>query len=438
MKLETCIWILLISFLRFSSCQQTTYPCSPTGTNVTCSCFFDARLNGTSVNCLAQGLTSFPTGFDSIPEDEPVVLLELGNNSIAAIGETDLNNFDRLEVLVMSDCNLTASAVNDFAFFDSTTLTTLILNNNPDLKEIPLPPAGLVSLELKNCGLNETRRNALDLSSLQNLPYLVELSLDNNGLTEWPINFPPKLGVLKLADNLLSKMSDLSDLTRLEQLLLDNNKITTLDSTVPKMPSSLHVLSLDYNLINSINDDYFHNLNFIEDLSIGNTYMNYISGIAFQGMAPQFSGHQIRISFRNSAYLEFISQELFDPFLYSVNSYDILEIELDGTPLDCECEMVWIPRLLNNLEKDKGLSPKNVTISGTCLKPAELSGRTLSSLSEADIPCNRPTSPPSPGTVNNSGRNAAIVLGLILALVVVSSVVYFVYNRYFKSTYLTV
>ena len=83
------------------------------------------------------------------------------------------------------------------AFFDSTTLTTLILNNNPDLKEIPLPPAGLVSLELKNCGLNETRRNALDLSSLQNLPYLVELSLDNNGLTEWPINFPPKLGVRK-------------------------------------------------------------------------------------------------------------------------------------------------------------------------------------------------------------------------------------------------
>ena len=42
------------------------------------------------------------------------MLLELGNNSIAAIGETDLNNFDRLEVLVMSDCNLTASAVNDF------------------------------------------------------------------------------------------------------------------------------------------------------------------------------------------------------------------------------------------------------------------------------------------------------------------------------------
>ncbi|XP_075243875.1 clathrin heavy chain 1-like [Convolutriloba macropyga] len=146
----------------------------------------------------------------------------------------------------------------------------------------------------------------------------------------------------------------------------------------------------------------------------------------------QFSTDELveEVEKRNRAF------EVFDPFLYSVNKYSLLEIELDGNPLNCVCEMVWIPRLLIN-QQNYGLSPDNVTISGTCVKPAALYEVKLSDLKETDITCEYPTeSPPDNGS--SAGRSAAIVLGLILSLVVVASLVYFVYNRYFKNTYLSV
>ncbi|XP_075243872.1 uncharacterized protein LOC142338123 [Convolutriloba macropyga] len=297
-----------VIFVPLISCQQSTYTCKPTGTNFNCSCVFNAQSNGTYVNCKAEGLTSFPLSFDDI-QDEPIVLLELANNSIRTIGETDLNNYEYLETLVLDNCQLT-SDTNTYAFYDNAALVTVILANNPELKKVPLPPVSIQELDLSNCGLNDTGSDVLDLKNLEDAPYLFELTLDNNGLSEWPINIPPKLGVLKLRDNYLTTiMTDIgSSLTRLEYLHLDNNKITTLDSNTPSMPDSLHELSLDSNPIYTLNNDYFHNMNFIEDLSVSFTNINFISSIVFQGMFPMYSGHRIRISFQHNAYLEEISK----------------------------------------------------------------------------------------------------------------------------------
>ncbi len=98
----------------------------------------------------------------------------------------------------------------------------------------------------------------------------------------------------------------------------------------------------------------------LEYLSISRCDLEYISPIAFEGMSPEYSGHTIHLVFQDDGALERLSKETFDPFLYAPGNYSLLDIQLDNSGLDCQCEMVWIPHLLTQ-QKNMGLSPDRVS-----------------------------------------------------------------------------
>ena len=67
--------------------------------------------------------------------------------------------------------------------------------------------------------------------------------------------------MLSMKGNLLTTVDDTGDdFRRLGELYLDNNQFEKLDESVSSLPEGLVILSMNYNPIRSIDNDYFHNL----------------------------------------------------------------------------------------------------------------------------------------------------------------------------------
>lgn len=140
------------------------------------------------------------------------------------------------------------------------------------------------------------------------------------------------------------------------------------------------------------------------------------------------------MAFEYNGNLHKVFKETFDPFFYSDTKYKSLTIKLAGSPLDCSCEMIWIPDLLANFSK-MNLAPGQVIFDGACTLPADLSGRALMTLKHNEIRCDVN---PNDDDSDDSAKNAAIVLGVILALVCTACIGYFLYDRFYKRTYMTI
>lgn len=429
---------LLVAFVAlstqktFTSSYTTSYSCIPEGTSANCSCFFNAKLNGTGITCKSQQLTSFPKSF-TLPtdlKDHPIVSLELGMNRISHVTSGSLDNYPGIRYLILDNNNL--DFIDDDVFDNLEELDVLILKDNPGLGKLPKLDIALEELDMSNTGLDQAEQPL----NLKGLPgFLTDLYLDDNNLEKWPVEFPSSLQLISMKNNILKTVDDTGDdFRRLGELYLDKNKIQSLDSSVSSLPDGLLTLSLNFNPIRNIDNDYFHNFDAIKLFSVSHTYVDDISRIAFQGASPKYTEDEdVEIAFEYNGNLKRVFKETFDPFLYADTKYKSLTIKLTGSPLDCSCEMIWIPDLLANFSK-MGLSPGQVIFEGSCTLPADISGRDLMTLKSNEIKCDRNDDDDS----DDSAKNAAIVLGVLLALVCSACIAYFLYDRFYRRTYMTI
>jgi hypothetical protein len=211
-------------------------------------------------------------------------------------------------------------------------------------------------------------------------------------------------------------------------LYLDDNLIETLVGD-PDLPPSIKTLSLQRNELTSIQSKYFHILSYLRLLSINNNELVDVSRQAFAGLDLIIKDDytDITLEFMNNPYLKEVYEETFDPFLWSVQKYESFTIDLTGSGINCECEMRWIPNILNN--PNIRLSPTEFNIRGSCYSPPALAGRQLSSLLPSEVECPDPTMTPDPDVLDDSANGWAIFLGLMLAISVIGIIGFFVYTK---------
>ena len=214
-----------------------------------------------------NNLTGDPTA--SLSGLSNVEDLALGGNHFV-INDVDglLQNFNDIKSLNLADLQLKSLPSRLATFIN---LKELILDNDPidadnlgglaslsnlqslslsgvGLAQIPSSLSNLKYLKILNfCRNNFNTKNAFSLSNVKNLEWL---SLENNLLTEVPQELEQltKLKHLNLGRNIISRdLSSLSKLPDLQQLFLNNNKLSgTFPSILASMPKLL-MLNLNSN-----------------------------------------------------------------------------------------------------------------------------------------------------------------------------------------------
>lgn len=210
-----------------------------------------------------------------------LIYLDLSDNAISTLTEDFRLNFPKLTHLYLDNINaltvdsflfsnllpkslrclsLKDNKISDFNFNNSATIVTLYLDQNP-LQNVSIISYTLKTLSLSNCkNLNNVYLNT---------PYLEYLDMSKNNinvLTEFLIT----------GNNYVITSS-------LKTLILDYNKFTHL----PLLTGfhKLTELSLNYNMIKTIPENAFANLQTLEKLQIKGNKLHYIDANTFIGLS---------------------------------------------------------------------------------------------------------------------------------------------------------
>ncbi|XP_033254066.1 leucine-rich repeat neuronal protein 2-like [Drosophila miranda] len=272
--------------------------------------------------------------------------LYLGWNSISQVEAQTFAGLPHLQVLDLAHNNLHSVPAQLFA--PLLVLTSLDLSWNRKLNETTQLRSGdlytdlginwkLTTLRLDACNLNELR--------LPSGAPLKELSLRRNLFQRVPGQLPQTMLHFDISDNLLEQLlpEDTANLTQVRQL-------------------------------------------FVEDMSL-------LQGMAAHALVPL---EQLEsISFQNSRRLSHFDADAFGPLpkvpslrtmsfrgtlLRSFNSSlspvfaKLTELDLNGVPLHCDCELVWLKKLW-------------IETGGRCLKPSRIRGMLLSSARHDAFSC---------------------------------------------------
>ncbi|XP_077560275.1 G-protein coupled receptor rickets [Haemaphysalis longicornis] len=249
-------------------------------------------------------LSQVPLGcLQSLPGLEA---LGLGENFIKTLKPYAFGNSSKLEVLILRKNHI--SYIDPRAFHGLRSLQAIDLSHNklthlptalsslPMLKELIISDnqirflgedsfrsnGGLTLLELANNPLE-----SFDRKTFSRLPYLKRLLVkEARGLQHFPdLNGTHSLEQIRLSRARLSSVpADLCRaLPKLKILYLMSNHLTK----VPNLTdcSELLILDLTYNRIESLDDSPFHSLKKLRDLNLGNNLIKRIGDTAFHGLA---------------------------------------------------------------------------------------------------------------------------------------------------------
>ncbi|XP_072255423.1 platelet glycoprotein Ib alpha chain [Pyxicephalus adspersus] len=128
------------------------------------------------------------------------------------------------------------------------------------MKEIP-PDTGILILSFNNL-------KAISTSTFKGMKELVELDLSDNALTSFKVDLPIMLEELNLANNSLTGIPDLSQLSSLTRLVLTNNRISTVSDSAFKGLNGLKMLELQKNSIHSLSGEVFNDLKSLDLLDL--------------------------------------------------------------------------------------------------------------------------------------------------------------------------
>ncbi|KAH9372839.1 hypothetical protein HPB48_012744 [Haemaphysalis longicornis] len=261
------------------------------------SSFLDlSRNNLTSLD--AAAFADFPglkelrlehNGLEWLPEDafkgvENVTFLHLNKNRLTEVRPSEEPSFHRRLRKVWLDSNQ-LSQVPLGCLQSLPGLEALIISDNQIRflgEDSFRSNGGLTLLELANNPLE-----SFDRKTFSRLPYLKRLLVkEARGLQHFPdLNGTHSLEQIRLSRARLSSVpADLCRaLPKLKILYLMSNHLTK----VPNLTdcSELLILDLTYNRIESLDDSPFHSLKKLRDLNLGNNLIKRIGDTAFHGLA---------------------------------------------------------------------------------------------------------------------------------------------------------
>uniref|UniRef100_A0A8C5RIJ2 Toll like receptor 7 n=1 Tax=Laticauda laticaudata TaxID=8630 RepID=A0A8C5RIJ2_LATLA len=270
--------------------------------------------------------------------------LDLSNNRIDLLHVDAFKQLKELEVLNLSGNSYYFKAEGVTLMLDFTkylvNLKILLMNGN----EISVfTDKGMESDSIK---ILEFRRNRLDilwkdgtneyLAFFKNLSTLESLDISENFLTLLPpdvfYNLPPKLKILKLANNRLKTFNwrHLSALTNLEVLDLSNNQLTTVPHELSNCTKTLQTFIMQNNKIRKLTDNFLKDAFFLRHLDLS---FNRIKTI------------------RNSSFPKNVINGL-------------TTLLLNGNPFKCNCDIVWLVHWINETSVKIPFLATDVTCAG--------------------------------------------------------------------------
>uniref|UniRef100_A0A4W4GX82 Leucine rich repeat and fibronectin type III domain containing 4b n=1 Tax=Electrophorus electricus TaxID=8005 RepID=A0A4W4GX82_ELEEL len=213
---------------------------------------------------------------------------------------------------------------------------------------------GLVDLTLSRNTINHIKPMAFgDLESLRSL------HLDGNRLTA--LGSRDLVGMLNLQhlilnnNQLINISSDAFDdfLLTLEDLDLSYNNLRKAPWDAIQNMASLHTLNLDHNLIDQIAEGSFGELYKLARLDMTSNRLQTLPP------DPLFARSQTGV---------------ISPTPYNA----VVSLNFGGNPLHCNCELLWLRRLIRNDDME------------TCATPVHLAGRYFWSIPEEEFTCEPP------------------------------------------------
>ncbi|XP_034478557.1 leucine-rich repeat neuronal protein 2 [Drosophila innubila] len=322
--------------------------------------------------------------------------------------------------LYIDTLDLSWNGLNRAPVFNSDSLRQLNLMHNNISSILANNFGHLVSLHELFLGWNSIQQ--LDAQSFAGLPHLLVLNLAHNNLHSLPAQiFAPllMLATLELSWNRQLNHSITQDIyssyginRKLKALRLDACNLNELQlpksaplrelslrrnllQRVPRqLPISLQRLDISENGLEQLQPDDTRNLAELKQLYVED--MPHLRGIN----AHALSGLQLveSISFQNSRSLNYIDGDAFVtesgnltlPPLHSlifrgtlVRSFNaslspvfsqLTELDLNGVPLNCDCQLVWLKNLA-------------IQTNGRCLRPARIRGMLISSVRRDEFSC---------------------------------------------------
>ncbi|XP_017070108.2 TLR4 interactor with leucine rich repeats [Drosophila eugracilis] len=263
--------------------------------------------------------------------------LYLGWNSIGQLEASTFEGLPHLQVLDLAHNNL--HSVPSQLFAPLLILGTLDISWNRRFNESSTDLYTELGLNWK---LDTLRLDACSLSEIHlpvNAP-LKELSLRRNQLKRIPSQLPETLLRLDISDNLLEELlpEDTANLTQVRQLFIED------------MPVLQRVLA-----------NALAPVDLLETLSFQNSrQLTHLDPEAFGPISPSTKKRALRsLSFRGTMLRSFNSTlaPLFT---------QLAELDLNGLPLQCDCELVWLKQL-------------PIQTNGRCYKPTRIRGMLVTS-----------------------------------------------------------
>ncbi|XP_052775467.1 peroxidasin homolog isoform X2 [Mya arenaria] len=182
--------------------------------------------------------------------------------------------------------------------------------------------------------------------------------------------------------------------------------------TVPRVPRTTTILDLRFNVIRNIPRGAFRDAPRLDTLLLNNNELEVIEDGAFEGLReirylylfknkireirPDAFRHLQRLEqlFLHSNNIERISGDLFR------HNDKLKRLRLDSNPLLCDCELLWLARLVKQNQAE-------MQATGTCAAPPGLQGRDLADIDVSQLNCNFPVITSEPTDVQINEGNTA-------------------------------
>ncbi|XP_038112146.1 protein artichoke [Culex quinquefasciatus] len=308
---------------------------------------------------------------------------DASRNSIVEISSKAFRNSRSLQVLDLSGNKLrelpeSLSGLSelreiDVSFNQLTELTPTVLGSWRNLEELKVSNNKVNQLHqgslrnlplLQYMDLSSNELTTLDHGSLRNLPELQELVLADNRLTDLKdrvFEDLPNLQAVHLQQNNLQLISPHTFYRSpsIVYLNLSANQFRSLDSVGLRSVRNLEVLDLSGNFIRRITPNPLRGLDWLVELKLDDNKICGIQGEPFATM-PRLRVLSIRNN-RMSRVPELIFRNL---------RSNIAILDVDGNPLDCNCDMLWY---LAWLQETRNLYPGPRCRDGKMLMDMRLS-----------------------------------------------------------------
>ncbi|MEE6492484.1 hypothetical protein FKM82_016584 [Ascaphus truei] len=215
-----------------------------------------------------------------------------------------------------------------------------------------------------------------------NMTSLVDLTLSRNTISYiTPHAFADlrNLRALHLNSNRLTKITNdmFSGLSNLHHLILNNNQLTLISSTAFDDVLALEELDLSYNNLETIPWDAVEKMVSLHTLSLDHNMIEHIPKGTFSHLHKL-----IRLDVTSNKLQKLPPDPLFQRAQLLATSGimnpSTFALSFGGNPLHCNCELLWLRRLLREDDLE------------TCASPPLLSGRYFWSITEEEFLCEPP------------------------------------------------